>query len=259
MCGAPTTTKAAVMTPYQRRRSDASSADHSVISAITMDEEFGSHHSRSLHRFDPKLRSLMEQKRSSDPDEEEVKQCLNELRVPGRNDDRFSSCSEGDKQLCAIPRRRMSVEMELCIKPAQYYSQYDGETKEDDEDDDASQASMETLEGSQYAYDSIEMGFEDEQECVYKVPMKAGEDNPNHEGRPRRNYRRRVRSGTSSVTLWVAASSSVSSDDSPHSPHSEGGRPRRNYRRRVRSSASSVASSIVSDDQSYGYNRISYP
>ncbi|KAL3932371.1 MAG: hypothetical protein SGBAC_010876, partial [Bacillariaceae sp.] len=177
------------MTRYQRRRSDASSANSgfsgdSVISAITMEEDFSSHHSRSLHRFDPKLHSLSEQKRASDPDEEAVKLCLDELRVPGRNNNRFSSSSEGDLQLCAIPRRRLSVDMDLCIKPPapigklnqenlkSFSRHIDEETKEvdyDDEDDDASLASLETLEGSYYAYNAIEMGFDDEHE-EYEMP-----------------------------------------------------------------------------------------
>eukprot|EP00526_Cylindrotheca_closterium_P019316 CAMPEP_0113627494 /NCGR_PEP_ID=MMETSP0017_2-20120614/14240_1 /TAXON_ID=2856 /ORGANISM="Cylindrotheca closterium" /LENGTH=216 /DNA_ID=CAMNT_0000537753 /DNA_START=34 /DNA_END=685 /DNA_ORIENTATION=+ /assembly_acc=CAM_ASM_000147 len=165
------------MTTFQRRRSDTSSVisgDSSVISAITMDDDFdSSRRSRNPYRFDPKLGPLSEQKRASDWNEEQVKLCIDELRVPGRNDNRFSSCSEGDKQLCAIPQRRLSVEMEL------FFWEDDGETKEaeadDDDEDDASQASMETSEGSYYAYDSIEMGF-DEEEHEYEIPTKSGED-----------------------------------------------------------------------------------
>lgn len=241
-----------MMAPYQRRRSDASSAQDSVISAITMDtEDFSSRHSRSLHRFDPTLCSLAEQKRSSDPDEEEVKLCLDELRVPGRNNNRFSSFSEGDKQLCAIPRRRLSVEMELSIKPAQNY-QFGGETKEaqevlDIDDDDSSQGSAETLEGSYYAYDAVEMELEEFYD--YEYPLKIGDDRTKYDGQPRRNYRRRCRStnSTSSVSLWVAASN-MNANDKNHSRCED--RPRRNYR--------SGASSVASDDQIYNRPRRNY-
>jgi len=185
-----------------------------------MDDDFdSSRRSRNPYRFDPKLGPLSEQKRASDWNEEQVKLCIDELRVPGRNDNRFSSCSEGDKQLCAIPQRRLSVEMEL------FFWEDDGETKEaeadDDDEDDASQASMETSEGSYYAYDSIEMGFDDEED-EYEIPMKSGDDRPHYEGRARRNYRRRCRS-TSSVC------SSLSS------------------------------CSIASNERRFGFHRISYP
>ena len=164
-----------------------------------MEDDFNSGHSRrSVNRFDPKLRSLAEQKRASDPAEEDVQRCLDELRVPGRNNNRFSFCSEGEKKMCAIPRRRLSCEFSVAsVQPKStvpyMLNDKDGDC-DDDDDDDYSMASIETLEGSYYSYDFIEMGLD---EIEYELPIKECDTRPRSHSRPRRNYtRRRYRSSS---------------------------------------------------------------
>lgn len=202
---------------YLLRRSDSSShasfSGDSVISAITYDdEEFNSNHSRrSIYKFDPKLRSLTEQKRVSDPQEEEVKQFLEELRV-----NRFSPCSSNnDKQLCAIPRRRQSMEYTPEAHNENLLNNNNKEAPEDEdiEDEEASIASMQNLEGSFNWYDYMEMASVDvdDDEMEYELPIKDCDDDnrPKHKGRPRRKYpKTRRRSNASSTT-----SSSISSEE----------------------------------------------
>ncbi|CAJ1955970.1 unnamed protein product [Cylindrotheca closterium] len=88
--------------------------DHfSYVSAITMDDEFGvsdrfTISDRYQYRLDPRLHSLKEQKRSSDPEMEE-EQAKRQI-LPVTNMNRFSSVAEAaDTKLCAAPRRRLSM------------------------------------------------------------------------------------------------------------------------------------------------------
>ncbi|CAJ1955974.1 unnamed protein product [Cylindrotheca closterium] len=138
----------------------------STISAITMDDELAFCHaadrSASRKSFGPKLRSMPEQQRASDPDMEEVQQYLDTLRIASNDDsnNRFSSSAQDG--VCECPRRKSSSSY-LDYQSAHQYSvnsSYQVVVNK------KSNTSGNPLQGEIESYDTFYTGLEEEDEAL---------------------------------------------------------------------------------------------
>ncbi|CAJ1967454.1 unnamed protein product [Cylindrotheca closterium] len=88
----------------------------SFVSAITMDDALTASDRLSLsdrhqYQLDPRLHSLEELDRASDPEVERMEKCFDKLAFSEHsNASRFADSLEGaDPKLCGVPRRRIST------------------------------------------------------------------------------------------------------------------------------------------------------
>ena len=161
--------------------------NESTISAITLEDDFAPCRPvRRLDRFDSKrLQSLAEQKRASDPDADELQECLDALRAPELC--RFSSCSS-DSTPMAMPKRTSSSHG-LDYRMALYNEKNACSSLFLDDDESPFQTIECDGETREYieplgSFDSFTITLNDEDE--FKAPVKQDKKR-----KPRRSYRGR--------------------------------------------------------------------
>ena len=178
--------------------------NQSVISAITMDffdedtTVSSSNDSRSYlgYRHGPKLGSMPEQKRASDPDSDEVESYLDQMKHHHSiSTNRFSAASDTpDTKMCAMPRRRSSnsesleyridqatLKMEDCFVSEDNLGNLDDPAEGDDAEDQdditepTNGCSMRSLQGSLDETDPFQVGLygddEGEADDYHQAPM----------------------------------------------------------------------------------------
>ena len=177
----------------------------SVISAITLEDDFAPcRPQRRLDRYEEfKLQSLAEQKRASDPNIEELEQCLDALRLPSGEVNRFSN-SSNSKPLSMPTRKSSSRGLDyqmalLADNDCSFFLEEDSPFRTIDCDDESKEY-IEPL-GS---FDSFTITLNDEEE--FKAPVEV-----ENKRKPRRSYRGRRKPADVALSGYSRTSTSAQS------------------------------------------------